>query len=387
MCKQLTALAKKKSPGFDENLDNLREVMGVMQHHDAVTGTEKQHVADDYARLLQIGIDKCSENIKTTLNQLSTDNENEDRSRDDAFDENFTFDYASCADLNISSCSISENNDKFMVTLYNPLAHSTFRYVRVPVTDGNYEILDYRNVPVSSQLVSIPNEIQSLAFRRSNANMELVFLANELPPVGFKSYFIQKKSSNSDLDRNVEPSVMLFTAKQEFLSDDPLANNNESDEPKGPITIGNQYLKLTFDENGLLASATGDGQVQMKVRQNFYLYEGFAGDNREFKNRSSGAYIFRPKTKALNIVDQAKINVIRGELVDEVHQVTSILKWCVWTLNFTENKKKSNFFFCTPRLSMNGSARLFAFTKTKIRLNLNGWLVQFPLTIKLDVKL
>ena len=26
--------------------------MGVMQHHDAVTGTEQQHVAEDYARLL-----------------------------------------------------------------------------------------------------------------------------------------------------------------------------------------------------------------------------------------------------------------------------------------------------------------------------------------------
>jgi len=33
-------------------LDSLREAMGIMQHHDAVTGTEKQHVADDYARTL-----------------------------------------------------------------------------------------------------------------------------------------------------------------------------------------------------------------------------------------------------------------------------------------------------------------------------------------------
>lgn len=29
-----------------------REAMGVMQHHDAITGTEKQKVAQDYARIL-----------------------------------------------------------------------------------------------------------------------------------------------------------------------------------------------------------------------------------------------------------------------------------------------------------------------------------------------
>lgn len=31
--------------------------MGIVQHHDAVSGTEKQHVADDYALRLSDGID------------------------------------------------------------------------------------------------------------------------------------------------------------------------------------------------------------------------------------------------------------------------------------------------------------------------------------------
>jgi hypothetical protein len=33
--------------------------MGVAQHHDAVSGTEKQHVADDYAQRLAQGIDSA----------------------------------------------------------------------------------------------------------------------------------------------------------------------------------------------------------------------------------------------------------------------------------------------------------------------------------------
>jgi hypothetical protein len=36
-------------------LDTMRQALGVAQHHDAVSGTEKQHVADDYTIQLQQG--------------------------------------------------------------------------------------------------------------------------------------------------------------------------------------------------------------------------------------------------------------------------------------------------------------------------------------------
>ena len=39
--------------------DTLRRAMGVAQHHDAVSGTSKQHVADDYAKRLAIGAVEC----------------------------------------------------------------------------------------------------------------------------------------------------------------------------------------------------------------------------------------------------------------------------------------------------------------------------------------
>ena len=46
VCKQLSAIAPMKESFYESHLTALREVMGVMQHHDAITGTEKQHVAD-----------------------------------------------------------------------------------------------------------------------------------------------------------------------------------------------------------------------------------------------------------------------------------------------------------------------------------------------------
>ena len=35
--------------------DSLADALAIVQHHDAVTGTEKQHVSDDYAKRLSIG--------------------------------------------------------------------------------------------------------------------------------------------------------------------------------------------------------------------------------------------------------------------------------------------------------------------------------------------
>jgi hypothetical protein len=33
------------------------EAMGLIQHHDAISGTERQHVADDYVQRLSQGVD------------------------------------------------------------------------------------------------------------------------------------------------------------------------------------------------------------------------------------------------------------------------------------------------------------------------------------------
>jgi lysosomal alpha-mannosidase len=41
--------------------------MGIMQHHDAITGTERQKVASDYVRILNEGFSKCGAIAETAI--------------------------------------------------------------------------------------------------------------------------------------------------------------------------------------------------------------------------------------------------------------------------------------------------------------------------------
>ncbi|TDG47303.1 hypothetical protein AWZ03_006296 [Drosophila navojoa] len=200
-CKQLSALAPKRSAEFDPHLNFMRETMGIMQHHDAVTGTEKQKVALDYAKRMSVALRACSTNIRSVLNQLSI-------SSDKVSPQPTKFEFKTCTLLNISSCATSELNNRFALTLYNPLAQSTNEY----------------------------------------------------------------------------------------------------------------NIKLTFDTNGFLAYATADGMTRT-ISQEFLYYIAATGNNAEFLNRSSGAYIFRPDKNQIRLAtDKVSIEVYKGPLVQEVHQ-------------------------------------------------------------------
>lgn len=52
-----------------ETKHSFMDVMGVLQHHDAITGTEKQDVADDYTQSLSQAMDKSNELYGKLLNE------------------------------------------------------------------------------------------------------------------------------------------------------------------------------------------------------------------------------------------------------------------------------------------------------------------------------
>lgn len=65
--KQLATFSRIKDQDHDIYTLDLRQAMGVLQHHDAITGTEKQFVANDYAKLLDSAIKKAEEPLSEII--------------------------------------------------------------------------------------------------------------------------------------------------------------------------------------------------------------------------------------------------------------------------------------------------------------------------------
>lgn len=338
ICKQLSSTAKTPEIQYNKNLDKLRRIMGVMQHHDAVTGTERQHVADDYHRELDASIKACELNTQSSLNQFTTD-------KKPTSDTQWEFGFNSCLNLNISICEIPEKSKKFMVTVYNPLAHKTNQFVRFPIDDAKYEIRDSRNMIMESQLIPIPMPLKNLPYRTNSAFNELVFQASNVPAVGYANYFVTRVTNSK-------------------------AYNDIQSQLTEPVVIGSADFGVTFDIKGFLSEITIDG-VKSSLIQKFVIYKGASGNN-QGANRSSGAYIFRPDpNKDEEIVGQEiGLEVFRGDLVDEVHQVFN--NWISQVVRIYKKEKLVEFEWLVGPIPIDDSVGREIVSRFETEIKNNG---------------
>ncbi|KAG9337365.1 hypothetical protein JZ751_028785 [Albula glossodonta] len=253
VCNQLEVLggpSSKKGPHGDGDSETLRKAMAVAQHHDAVSGTEKQHVADDYAKRLATGCAHCQVLVSNALSKLSGSGAPR----------------VYCENLNISVCPLTESSHKvryrvtrsiinadlrihgnsaeFSVTVYNPLSRSVSWAVRLPVNGSRYSVTDPSGRLVDSQVIPVSQSTQDIRRDRGYARNELLFQA-QAPPLGFRTYSVSLLPN-----RPLRASPQLGT----------------------PLYLQNKFLKVTFDpETGLLSSLTNmETKQTMQLKQNFY---------------------------------------------------------------------------------------------------------------------
>lgn len=301
-CTQLEVLGGPTSRdgpfGKGDSLNMMRS-LAVNQHHDAVSGTAKQHVTNDYARRLASGWNSCQVLVSNSLSFLSGTKA-------------LRF---YCENLNISVCSITETSPKFTVTVYNPLGRSVLWPVRLPVNGSHFSVTDPQGKTIDSQVVPVSGSTRDLRKSRGFAVNELLFEV-QAPPLGFSTYSV------SQIQDRTKPGAR--PSKDRARTE----TKKTQDQTKPGVTvqevssIQNKFLRASFDpESGLLSGLTNlETKQRIDLRQNFYWYNASDGNNTE-SNQPSGAYIFRPNSSTPFIISNtAKTEVIQGVVVQEVRQ-------------------------------------------------------------------
>ncbi|XP_057994591.1 alpha-mannosidase isoform X2 [Hevea brasiliensis] len=298
--RQLEFFVGKKSTG--PSTYSLGDALGIAQHHDAVTGTAKQHTTNDYAKRLAIGASEAEATGSSALSCLVSN-----KSRDQCAATVLTF--SQCQLLNISYCPPTEeagDGKSLVIVAYNPLGWNRTEIVRIPVNDANLVVSDSSGKTIESQYVTMDNVTSNLrnfylkAYLGLSSNQVpqywLVFPVS-VPPLGWSTYFIANA-----------PGI---GKRRNGLS---VTGSPQND----TIEIGPGNLKMSFSSTtGQLKrihnSKTG---VDVPLQQS-YLWYGSSSDPQQ----PSGAYIFRPNGAPPNIVARSvPLKVYRGSVVDEVHQ-------------------------------------------------------------------
>ncbi|XP_040846183.1 lysosomal alpha-mannosidase-like [Ochotona curzoniae] len=287
VCKQLEALTgweANKGPYGWGTSTVLEEAMAVVQHHDAISGTTRQHVADDYVSKLATGCWFCQVLLSNSLAWLSDS----------------TKAFSACLDLNSSLCALSQTSARFQVIIYNPLGRKVDHMVRLPVSKGSFLVKDPKGHAVTSDVVMNPQAETQIPIP------ELLFSAS-VPALGFSVYSIARVSRQKP--------------KFHMLKSVPWYSGS------AVLMIKNEHIRATFNaKTGLLMKIENtDQKVVLPVSQSFFWYKASTG-NRKL-HQPSGAYVFRPhQQKPLPVSQRAEIHLLKSSLVQEVHQNFS--DWC-----------------------------------------------------------
>ncbi|XP_066143719.1 lysosomal alpha-mannosidase-like [Euwallacea fornicatus] len=253
------------------SMDALKGASGVVQHHDAITGTEKQHVNFDYLKMLTKGINEAEAPFASIIRNLL--------GKSSDFPE-----LSSCLLVNVSICTVAQASDEVLVVVYNPLSWPVDHVVRVPIDGGSYSVSGPKGDMIFDVVVPISDFSYVLLDDMKPGKYEVVFVASQVPPMGINSYLLKKESD--------EPSEQKSADADDFK-------------------FGDENLGFELDSStNLLRSVTMNGKT-VEITQNFFYYTSKDG---------SGAYIFKPEGDAISFDNPTIERIFKGEVVEEVQQ-------------------------------------------------------------------
>lgn len=297
---------KNEFKGIQKCADKLREArrnLGLFLHHDAITGTARFHVVQDYENKLYKAYENAQLVMQIGAQFLLTKGKLDS---DPILQPELIRD-----DPRISSLhqAIPVSDDGTRVVLFNPTAQQRSEFLEFIVTSADIEIKNSKRQSIPFQI----NPVFAASTEVSSTSFEIVFLA-DIPPLSLET-FIVKTALNSEKrywakismyntkELIVPPELMFEQAKPQWRM-----NFNQG------VLVENDHIAAEFKTfQGTLSKVT-DKSSKMTTNINLEF--------KSYTSRGSGAYIFFPAGHAKEIVQNAPVvRVIEGPFTSEVQAV------------------------------------------------------------------
>jgi len=319
----------------------LEKAVGVAQHHDAVAGTAKQHVAFDYAQRLHIAQATAQDAMTKALADFTTEGKPASASVPQ---------FAFCELANISICaataSAAAQGQAFQVTLYNPLARTRTELASFPIANAAVLVADQTGAAVQAQVLNVFN-VSSHA--PESLNFSVNFVA-EIPPLGYRTYFISPASADDLAQGKVfmEEKHLSLSARRRAALGAKASTFVSAQRRVIPGTAGaadvvlsNSLISLTVSGSTGQVSALLDKQsgASTPFTINYGYYNAYVHDQDHNDEQNGGAYIFRPAQQYLNRISVVpQLLVQTGPLVQQVTQLVN--QWLNHTLRVVVNEPR-----------------------------------------------
>lgn len=265
----------KRLEKYYEQLIVARRNLGLFQHHDAITGTSKANVMNDYGTKLFTSLYHCirlQESALTTI--MITDEKLHSQSILQSEVEWETYG-AEVKKLQVSLI------DRKKVVLFNPLAERRTEVITVRSNTTNIRVYDCRiKKHVLYQIIPIIDTLDDGKRVLSNTNFDIQFVAS-LPALTTVTYKLEEHT-------NVSHHSLVFCNSCNDNQNLDKANFVTKKMMPGDIQLENNVLKLLINRNSGFLRQVHRKDVRKKnvVEMQFGAYQS--------AQRHSGAYLFMP---------------------------------------------------------------------------------------------
>ena len=314
--------------------DSLEGTIGVATHHDGMSGTERQDVANDYEQRIAESHIEAEEGVARALSKLIGG-------------EGHHIAHCNCNGkagaiagdcLNISMCAVLTGKEHFEVIGWNSRAHAAAEVMHIPVTGADWEVKNHDGDAVECDVIALTardyelpllylhySELQnaSLVDSVSNKATHVLHFTQAMPPVGYSVFSVSKKAAAA--------ASTAAVAKVE---------------PAGSYTNG--YYTVTLAD-GMVSHITNHAEnisMPFAIKWGWYnasvggCTEGLEAPAPNCSNQASGAYMFRPNSSNFYYPGEQTaptVEVVEGKLVTEIRQTFS--DWATHVIRLYKDAK------------------------------------------------